>query len=403
VKYVYRTKVGTYKNGKDKYKNVEDVWIPEFAMSPADHNIEEKAHGSYDVSEKVLDYAIGVLNSTPDGPESELAEYLSVLLDSRKIAKVDGTYFVPLIEQIDNSVDASVHTNINMTVTHTGRTSSSNPNVQNIPPVVKKFLGTRFKEGCLLESDFSQLEVCALAYLSDDRQLIDDLNNGVDVHYQTGKDVMGWKTPEDMTKHTRRIVKGVNFGIIYGGGVVTISNQTGADQTLVGNLIRAFYKRYPQVKMWQNGVRRIVDEAGAIVKDSPVVAGEYAKVAKFVSITGRQYTFVESLVPENYRRDGVLLNFKPTEIKNYPVQGFATADLMPILVGMLRYNPDISLLIAVVHDSTLFDCLSVAHATNTRNFLDRVVSYSLPRILTEAFGIPYKVKFRMDHEIKNHW
>lgn len=402
-----RELVGKYKNGKDKYKFIDYTWVPEWHLDPKDHGIEEKAHGCWDVSENTLDKMSEVLRSTDAACENRLADYLDILRDSRKIAKVDGTYFIPLIEQCDTSYDGKVHSTVHQTSTHTGRTSSANPNQQNMPPVVRSFLSSRYPDGVLLESDYSQLEVCALAILTLDPILIADINAGVDIHFETGKQVFHWRVPSEMTKDHRRLVKGVNFGLIYGGGAPTIAAQTGADIRVVKQLIAAFYKRYPMVKKWQSVVYTDVDSRGKVTSESPVLLGQHARVAKYPSLTGRIYTFVESIVPENYRRDGQVLNFKPTETKNYPVQGLATADIVPMMVALTLYvsnfNMDWPLLVAVVHDSMLHDCEDRNKATEVRNYLDCMVSYSLPKLLRDFWNIHVPVDLKMEHEIKKHW
>lgn len=408
IKYDVNEYVGKYKNGKPKYKKSTVAWTPEFHLDPADFNVEKKAHGCYDVSEHMLEEMRVVLrNCGPGCVEADLLKYLDTLMDSRKIAKIDGTYFVPLIEQLDASTDRLVHPTINMTATSTGRTSANNPNSQNMPPLVRKYC-IADKDGVLLESDFSQLEVCGLGQLTGDPQLTHDINQKVDIHFQTGKSVMRWKVPSDMDKRERRTVKGVNFGIIYGGGAPTISYQTGAGEELVKKLIASFYRRYPTIKGWQKNNIEAVVQSGQVTPDSPIIMGQYAEVGELQSITGRYYRFTQSLVPEKYRHNGVILNFKPTEIKNYPVQGFATGDVVPFTVGYLAYIVSrnfngLAKLVNVVHDSLLWRCANEETAEKVRNLSDDFVSNLLPALLEDLFGINSTVHYSMDHEIKTNW
>lgn len=416
IKFRKKEVVGTYKNGKPKEKFVDYVWSPEWALDVAEHQVDKKAHGCYDVSEHRLNYVCEVLRNCPEKAyaEKDLLSYIELVMDTRKISKVDGTYFVPLINQIDGAYDGKVHPSINQTATHTGRTSANNPNSQNLPPLARSYCtpstwtlagGTQ----CLLESDFAQLEVSALALLTEDPQLVHDINAGIDIHFKTGKQVMGWKKESDMTKAQRRIVKGVNFGIIYGGGAKAIAHQTGADENMVRELIKAFYRTYPQVKVWQRENIEQADKIGAVTDMSPIVGKQYARVAMMPSISGRRYCFIESEIPREYRRPhGPEVNFKPTEIKNYFVQGFATGDMVPITVGLLarivagNYGGK-ALLINVVHDSLLWDCMQKHVAQDVGNLSSWVVSNHLPTVLNTLFGIPPAVTFKMDHEIKTNW
>ena len=140
--------------------------------------------------------------------------YIQWVMDYRKVQKLMGTYIGPFLER--TKTIPTIHPKMHMASTATGRLSSAEPNGQNMPPHARELFKSEF--GNFHEIDFKQLEVCALAAITQDQQLIDDINNGVDIHFETGKQVMGWKTPSDMKKTERTIVKNVNFGLIYGGG-----------------------------------------------------------------------------------------------------------------------------------------------------------------------------------------
>lgn len=412
IKYTEREKVGVYKNGKEKFKNIEKRWTPAGYLSPTFFDATKMKTGCYDVSDSMLDKVCKAIGDASTSYESRILEYIEVVRDTRKIQKADSTYFVPLLEAASTSYDGRVHPSINCAVTNTGRTSSSNPNMQNIPPFAKRFVqAVNFSK--LVEFDFKQLEVVGLAILSMDKRLIQDLKSGADVHYETGKEVYKWKDPTTVDKRERRIVKGVNFGLIYGGGPVTISNQTGTDPELVKKLIAAFYKRYPRVKEWQREVLDAVEAVALVTPESPVVAGQHARVSKYHTETGRIFTFTESEVPKNFRKRGqAALNFKPTEPKNYPVQGFATGDIFPLFLGyahyiMMHYNGPASVwwktaILAAVHDSVLY-ATPDGHTDTLVNFIQDVVSNHLPELLWELWKIEVPVPFVIEHEIKDHW
>lgn len=164
-----------------------------------------------------------------------------------------------------------------------------------------------------------------------------------------------------MTDADRKIVKGVNFGIIYGGKAFALSQQTGCDIQVVQKLIDAFYARYPGVKKWQaDFYKQVVHN----MKPAGIKNGEqiYKSMVELPE-SGRKFLFVEKESPDWLRKKtGRKYSFKPTETKNYPVQGFAGGDLVMVF---LSYLYDIILetlpshsktdFIMTVHDSIVLD------------------------------------------------
>jgi len=301
--------------------------------------------GKFSVNEEVL-LAVG----TP---------FTDKLLEFRELAKLRGTYLEGLGKHL-RIKDGSyyVFPQINTCATATGRTSSSKPNMQNNPTHdsvgVASIYTSRFQEsGVLLEVDFKQLEVLALAVLSNDKQLRADIMAGRDIHAETGRPVFG----SGMTKEQRRIIKTINFGLIYGGGAATLAAQAKVPKHVAAKAIDSFYRRYP-------GVREYFDEFKNIVQSELDLHGEFngylpngtmQKIVSFQASTGRRYSF-----KDYYSDKRKTVEVSHTETRNYPVQGLATGDLVLVALGevwrkvLAKYQDDVKL-VGLVHDSLRFD------------------------------------------------
>ena len=283
----------------------------------------------------------------------ECSAYLDTLKQWRHVSKLISTYYGPFLEQA--KIQPTIHPKMNMCTTATGRLSSSAPNGQNMPPEVRNLFTSEY--GKFMEIDFKQLEVVALAYLSGDAQLIADIRAGEDIHFNTGRHVMGWKTPADMKKKERTLVKNVNFGLIYGGAARGLSLQTGQPETLIKKLIKSFYKRYPQVAVWQ---KQFYHDMVALLKPAGMQNGEQIYDALIKCPTsGRKFYFKEGVAPAWMRKQsGRKYSFKPTESKNYPVQGFAGGDIVMMALWVLYTKlcgEERTRIRMTVHDSILVD------------------------------------------------
>ena len=308
----------------------------------------------------------------------------------RHVQKLMGTYIGPFLESA--AIQGAIYPSMNTAITSTGRLSSSNPNGQNCPEEARKCIKSR--HGKLYELDFKQLEIVTLACVSKDKQLIADLNAGDDLHYLTGREVFGWKSEREMNPADRKVVKGVNFGLIYGGGVKGLAASTGQPMKLIQQLIKAFYTRYPGVAEWQKEFyTKVVDNMVPFgYKDGEQV------YRSTVDCKGTLYTFDESKSPDWLAiKTGRKYSFKPTETKNYPVQGFAGGGIvMEALLYLNRYfnkeyNTDI---IMTVHDSILID------TDMSRADIDLSV-FSLYSFLKDWFDLPTKIE--MDIKEGSHW
>jgi DNA polymerase I-like protein with 3'-5' exonuclease and polymerase domains len=320
---VYHNKVvGKYKNGKPKTKKTKTMAKPLMHLKPKAYfpaSLELNETLGYPMDDSTLK---AIENKAP----SEEAKVAAIIRQWRAGAKILGTYLEPI--RLGKTLTGDMgkeyrvlHPNFNQTVTATGRTSSSKPNGQNMTEDVKALV--RWER--VLNFDFSQLEVWGAATLSRDLRMLKDVRDS-DIHFETGKETLGWSDPEKITKQERRGIKGVNFGIIYGGGKKTISEQTGMDEDLVAKHIRVFKGRYVIFSNWQDA---LVDTVNRLPAHSPVpdADGRMTYATTYVSSTGRRYTFRQKWV--EWKGD---YSFSPPEIKNYPVQGFATADVVPLFL-----------------------------------------------------------------------
>ena len=277
----------------------------------------------------------------------------SKVLEYRKASKLLNTYCRPMLEHLE-CTGGTVHPKINLTATKTGRLSSSSPNGQNMPEEIRKLVESPDDDWEIAELDFEQLEIVALAQLSRDRQLIADLKAGRDLHYETGKDVFGWKSESDMNDKDRKICKNVNFGLIYGGTEYGLSKSTGQPMALVKSLIEAFYSRYPRVSEWHEEFYR------KVVENSEPYEPEKARFKSKINIAENlDITFIEGESPEWVKKTkkGRDFTFVPTQTKNYPVQGYAGRVIVPTYLKKLYHirdstSQDIKFLLTV-HDSII--------------------------------------------------
>jgi DNA polymerase-1 len=238
---------------------------------------------------------------------------------------------------------------------------------------IKECFISRFKGGALYEIDYSQLEVIGLAILSKDPQLKDDLKSGIDMHCMNAANMFGnsynavHHCVNDDTHHDhakwkekRQIAKVFSFQLQYGSGAKNMAADQGVSVKIAEKFIAEYYDRYPEVKKWQESniatVKLCHEPTG---KKSAL--GFPVNKGYLESPTGRRYEFTEYDSPEFMKDRGIHTSFSPTQIKNYPVQGFSTGDVVPLAIGeMMKYLymnelEDKILLINTIHDSVIID------------------------------------------------
>jgi DNA polymerase-1 len=261
-----------------------------------------------------------------------------IILEWRGLMKLKGTY-IDALPQLVNPVTGRVHTSFNQAVAATGRLSSSDPNLQNIP--IRTELGREIRRAfvaepghVLISADYSQIELRVLAHLADDETLIEAFKRGDDIHDQTALKVFG--PAHGMDKHRlRSTAKMINYALLYGKTAFTLSKDIGVTPQAAQEFIDAYFAGFPRVRAF---IDRTLEEARA----SGVVK----------TMFGRR-----RLVPELNSRDFQRRSAAEREAVNMPIQGTA-ADIMKL--AMLKVHdalagaPD-ARMILTVHDELLFE------------------------------------------------
>jgi DNA polymerase-1 len=267
-------------------------------------------------------------------------EIVRKVLEFRQLSKLKGTYVDALPALIDPQT-GRLHTSFNQAGAATGRLSSSNPNLQNIP--IRTELGREIRAAFvpragwrLLVADYSQIELRLLAHLSRDPLLMEAFRNGEDIHTRTASEVLG-VPPLMVTPEARREAKAVNFGIVYGISAFGLAAQLGISRAEAEKYIRHYFERYA-------GVRRFLDETIAEVRRTGVTR----------TIFGR-----ERPIPDINSGNSNARGFAERTAVNSPLQG-AAADL--IKVAMVRLDAALqagghrATMLLQVHDELVFEC-----------------------------------------------
>ena len=285
---------------------------------------------------------------------------------------------------------------------------------------IKRCFTSRFgSDGSILNADFSQIEIIGLAYLSQDEQLYQDIRDGLDMHCINASFL--YSKPYDYIKaqveagdkdwvKKRKIAKSPGFLIQYGGGVKAMALQTGLPESQCKTFIENYYLRYPQVKAWQESVMEEVKSTrkpSSRRTDSKKTAG----MGYYKSITGRRYVFFE--FDNDYynpkRKGDSPTSFSPTQMKNYPVQGFATGDIVSLVLGKLyrvlkNRHPDLNdkaLLINTVHDSIMLDVHN--SVVEEVAILVKEIMENAPKYIEEVFGLTFDLPLKVDVEWGPNW
>jgi DNA polymerase I len=290
---------------------------------------------------KPMKYGKGKVVSTAQDVLEELAEHHAVpalVLEYRQLSKLKSTYLDSLPQLTD--AQGRVHTTFNQVGTATGRLSSTNPNLQNIP--IRTALGREIRAAfipapgnVLMSADYSQIELRLMAHFSQDPLLLDAYRTGKDIHTLTASEVFG-VSPEEMDKQTRARAKAVNFGIVYGISPFGLAAQLNIDQKTAKTYIETYFDRY-------KGVQRFIEETLETVRRDQSVKTHFGRIRP---------------IPDIQSRNPNMRGFAERTAVNTPLQGTA-ADL--IKLAMLKIDQTIrdrklkSQMTLQVHDELLFD------------------------------------------------
>ena len=260
------------------------------------------------------------------------------VLEYRELAKLKSTY-ADALPRLIHPATGRLHTRFSQTGTATGRLSSSNPNLQNIP--VRTELGRGIRAAfvaapgrLLLSADYSQIELRILAHLSEDPVLVEAFRRGEDIHSRTAQEVFG-VAPFGQTPEHRRVAKVINFGVIYGLSAFGLAQQLGIEQREAAKFIAAYFERY-------SGVKKYLDQQIADVRASGFTKTLFGRIRPIPEINSPQPN---------------LRNFAERTAMNTPMQG-AAADLIKLAMIELdrRLSGEFqSRMILQVHDELLFE------------------------------------------------
>ena len=302
-------------------------------------------------------------------------EIIDKIIDYRGLTKLYSTYIEGLSSQIFE--DGKIHTIYTQTITRTGRLSSIEPNLQNIPIrseegrlIRKAFLPS--SDSVILSSDYSQIELRILSHMANIESLIDAFNKGIDIHTKTASDI--FNVPLDkVTKNERRMAKGVNFGIIYGISSFGLSENLNIPVSKAKEFIENYHKTYPGIKEYMDGV---VESA----KETEVVK----------TIFGRKRT-VSEINNKNY----LIRSAAERICLNTPIQGSAADIMKKAMIDVYNEFERKKLkskILVQVHDELVIDC--------KRDELDIVKS-----ILEDKMVNVYKMRVKLDIDINygNDW
>ena len=266
----------------------------------------------------------------------------NLILDWRGLQKLKSTYSDALVEQI-NFYTKRVHSHFQMTGAMTGRFSSSNPNLQNIPirsedgrAIRKAFIAEKGKK--LIAFDYSQIELRLLAEVAKIDSLLDAFKNGIDIHKLTASQVFSVK-PEEVTSEMRRNAKAINFGIIYGQSAFGLSKQLNISRTEAKAYIESYFLQYPGIKKYMEDTQ------------------DFARQNGYVETVFGRRCYIPSISDKNpMRRAGA-----QRQAINAPLQG-AAADIikrsMKNIPEILKARKIDAKLILQVHDELIFECVS---------------------------------------------
>ena len=305
--------------------------------------------------------------------KSEWHEAVEFLSGLQRLSALD-TYLSSFVDGIKHHVkkDGMLHVRLLQHRTATGRFSGADPNMQNMPrggtfPVKKVFV-SRWKGGKILEADFAQLEFRTAAYLSQDEVAINEVKTGFDVHSYTADIIT-----KSGQKISRQEAKAHTFAPLYGA---TGFGRTEAE----ASYYEQFTKKYKGIALWHSRLAKEALEKRSITTPS-----------------GRQFSF-----PDVERRmNGSVSHF--TQIKNYPVQSFATADIVPLILHHIENRLELlqSCIVNTVHDSIVIDVHP--DEINKVVFILKTINQDINSIINNEFGIDFNVPLLLESKIGDNW
>ena len=326
---------------------------------------------------------IPVIKKTPKGQPSTAEEVLQelslehklpkIILEHRSLSKLRSTYTEKLPQQISEKT-GRIHTSYHQAITATGRLSSSNPNLQNIPIRTKE--GRKIREAfiapannCILAADYSQIELRIMAHLSNDQTLLDAFSAGQDIHKSTAGEVLDIDT-DKVSSEQRRWAKAINFGLIYGMSAFGLAKQLGIPRYQAQEYIDLYFKKYPQVQTFMDKTKE----------------------------KAREYGYIETLygrrlyLPDINSKNGLRRKYAERSAINAPMQGSA-ADIIKLAMidvsKWLRSEKVPAKMIMQVHDELVLEVRSDVISDikdEIINIMESTVSLKVPLIVDVGTG-----------------
>jgi DNA polymerase-1 len=309
-------------------QQLSDVLFNRLGLEPPDRG-NKTASGHFSTSAGVLDLLRGK------------HPVVDLVLEHRELSKLKSTY-VDALQAALNSETGCVHTSYSQIGAVTGRLSSSDPNLQNIP--IRTEEGRRLRHGfvagkgnVLLSVDYSQIELRLVAHMAQDEGMLAAFRAGEDIHATTAAAIYG-VDPENVTKNMRRHAKAINFGLIYGMSVFGLTRTTELTLAEAETFVKAYFQKFPGIKKYLDGIRKQAAQQGYVE-----------------TLLGRRRYFPALQSKANVQ----IKNREEREAINAPVQGTA-ADIMKI--AMLKIPPALQAaglkakMLLQVHDELVFEC-----------------------------------------------
>ena len=302
---------------------------------------------------------------------------IPMILEYRQLRKLKSTYVDPLPTMMDE-VDGRIHTSFMQTVAATGRLSSHNPNLQNIPirtdkgKEIRRAFISRGEDFKLMAADYSQIELRIIAALSKDKNMIAAFNDGLDIHAATAAKVYGIPL-EEVTKDQRSSAKAVNFGIIYGQSAFGLAQNLGISRKEAKQIIDSYFEQYPTIKDYMDGAIKSARDKG------------------FVETIMKRRRYLKDINSAN----AVVRGFAERNAVNAPIQGSA-ADVVKLAMigvhGVMKEKGLKSKMLLQVHDELVFD----VHKSEI-DILQKLVKHEMESAVEMA--VPLDVEM----EVADNW
>ena len=373
-----KNKLGNH--SKELGEKIADLSAQAFKIAGEEFNLDSPKQLLEILYEK---QGLPVLRKTPKGQPSTNEETLQrlseeyelpkIILQYRTLAKLKSTYTDSLIN-IENPKTQRIHTSYQQAITSTGRLSSTEPNLQNIP--IKTAEGRRIREAfvpekgnTLISADYSQIELRIMAHLSEDKNLTNAFNNNIDVHSSTAAEVFGVAI-EDVNKDQRRSAKAINFGLMYGMSAFGLTRQLGITRAEAQEYLDTYFARY-------TGVRDYMDNIKTKAKEDMFVE----------TIMGRRLYLNEINAANGLRRQAA-----ERAAINAPLQGSAADIIKKAMLDIdkliLNEMPDVKMIMQV-HDELVFECPKENAdlvMEKMKETMEQTVELKIPLIAEAAVG-----------------